>query len=54
MPTYGVSQPPAKEIPIVHKKLLLGALAAASGPFRVVGSDIHRLDSDGDGIACES
>lgn len=25
-----------------------------SGPFRVVGSDPHRLDSDGDGIACES
>lgn len=25
-----------------------------SGPFRVVGSDPYRLDSDGDGIACES
>lgn len=24
-----------------------------SGPFRVVGSDPYRLDSDGDGIACE-
>ncbi|ADB52345.1 excalibur calcium-binding domain-containing protein [Conexibacter woesei] len=24
-----------------------------SGPFRVVGSDRHRLDADGDGIACE-
>ena len=23
------------------------------GPFRVVGSDPYRLDSDGDGIACE-
>lgn len=25
-----------------------------SGPFRVVGTDRHRLDSDHDGIACES
>jgi hypothetical protein len=25
-----------------------------SGPFRVVGSDHYRLDSDHDGIACES
>jgi hypothetical protein len=24
------------------------------GPFRVVGNDHYRLDSDGDGIACES
>lgn len=24
-----------------------------SGPFRRVGSDPYRLDSDGDGIACE-
>lgn len=24
-----------------------------SGPFRVVGSDRHRLDADRDGIACE-
>jgi hypothetical protein len=24
------------------------------GPFRVVGYDHYRLDSDGDGIACES
>jgi hypothetical protein len=25
-----------------------------SGPFRVVGTDHYRLDSDHDGIACES
>lgn len=24
------------------------------GPFRVVGTDHYRLDSDGDGVACES
>ena len=26
----------------------------AAKRFRVVGRDVHRLDADGDGIACES
>jgi hypothetical protein len=28
--------------------------AYVSGPIRVIGSDIYHLDSDGDGVACES
>ena len=27
--------------------------AYASGPIRVIGSDIYQMDGDGDGIACE-
>lgn len=27
--------------------------AFVEGPVRVVGRDVYRLDSDGDGIACE-